>query len=102
MTSVGSVTEAIPPMNRRQEQVFSRSRLVQKARQSFRPDANFEDSVDEENAVEIDHKANPWWRDKYLCWEIKGPMSDEYKRISPEINQELNQSRREGSHVVLI
>ncbi|KAJ4369235.1 hypothetical protein N0V83_006320 [Neocucurbitaria cava] len=89
-------------MNERREIAFSPRKIIGKTRQHLRTPATFKDSVDETNPVEIDYKANPWWRSRYLCWEVKGQIAEEYKILGPKIYDELRQSCRESSLEIFI
>jgi hypothetical protein len=62
--------------------------------------------VDEDSPVIIDRIANPWWKpdSKYSCWEIKAgaQVAEDYKKIGPKIDQELERWCRESSGKVFI
>ncbi|KAF2656359.1 hypothetical protein K491DRAFT_678121 [Lophiostoma macrostomum CBS 122681] len=59
------------------------------------PHPDFRDSVDEANPVQIDYTANPWWKPRDLCWEMKGPMWSDFKNVlKPSIDKELHGSPR--------
>lgn len=57
---------------------------------------NYESSVDIENPVKVDEKANPQWKPGQLCWEAKGKCAQDFKHIENELREELNQSRQES------
>ncbi|CAI6339878.1 unnamed protein product [Periconia digitata] len=76
--------------------------FVERTRNHLRPRAGFQDSVDEANPVEIDYKANPWWKSRYSCWEVKGQVAEDYKDVGAKIHNELRQSCRESSWEVSV
>lgn len=57
---------------------------------------NYESSVDIDNPVKVDEKANPEWKPGQLCWEAKGKCAQDFKHIEEELREELNQSRQES------
>jgi hypothetical protein len=52
----------------------------------------FEDSVDLDNRLAIDFKANPRWPHSHLCWEAKGPVAERYTLLESKIEKALSQS----------
>jgi hypothetical protein len=89
-------------MSGRRDTTFSPKKLISKTRRHLRTPTAFQDSIDEANPVDIDYKANPWWRSRYLCWEVKGQIAEEYKTLGPKIYEELGQSCRESSLEVFV
>lgn len=97
-----NVCQTPPTMTGPREGRFNPRKLVRKTRYHLRPAAEFSDSVDDVNPVDIDFRANPWWGSRYSCWEVKGQVAEEYMSLGPRIYDELRQSCRESSSEVIL
>lgn len=89
-------------MNDHRPSTLSPRRLVEKTRLRLQALPSFQESVDENNRVDIDYRANPWWKTRYLCWEVKGAIAEEYRSLGPKIREALQNSCRESSFEVFV
>jgi hypothetical protein len=89
-------------MDVRRQSTLSPRKLIEKTRHHLKTAPCFQDSVDEANRIDIDYKANPWWKARYNCWEVKGQIAEEYKILGPRICDELRKSCRESSLEVFV